>query len=118
MATAVVSSLSKTPIRRDVAMTGEITLRGKVLPIGGLKEKSMAAYISGAKQVIIPQRNISDLDEVETIVKENVEFVPVSDVMKVLETALVRMPGGSDDKRKKVKAPIEEKGVSVHDYAQ
>mgnify|MGYP003302807362 CR=1 FL=1 len=116
--TAMVSALTGTTVRSDVAMTGEISIRGRVLPIGGLKEKTMAAYLAGAKQVIIPQRNVSDLDEVELIVKENVEFVPVSDVMKVLETALVRMPGGSDDKRKKVKAPIEEKGVSVHDYVQ
>ena len=115
--TALVSALTGIAVKSSVAMTGEVTLRGRVLPIGGLKEKSMAAYIAGAKQVIIPQRNISDLDEVETIVKENVEFVPVSDVMKVLETALVRMPGG-EGTRKKVKAPIEEKGVSVHDYAQ
>jgi len=115
--TALVSALTGIAVKSSVAMTGEVTLRGRVLPIGGLKEKSMAAYLAGAKQVIIPQRNISDLDEVETIVKENVEFVPVSDVMKVLETALVRMPGG-EGKRKKVKAPIEEKGVSVHDYAQ
>ena len=116
--TALVSALTGIAVKSSVAMTGEVTLRGRVLPIGGLKEKSMAAYLAGAKQVIIPQRNISDLDEVETIVKENIEFVPVSDVMKVLETALVRMPGGGEDKRKKVKAPIEEKGVSVHDYAQ
>ena len=115
--TALVSALTGIAVKSSVAMTGEVTLRGRVLPIGGLKEKSMAAYLAGAKQVIIPQRNISDLDEVETIVKENVEFVPVGDVMKVLETALVRMPGG-EGKRKKVKAPIEEKGVSVHDYAQ
>ncbi len=115
--TALVSALTGIAVKASVAMTGEVTLRGRVLPIGGLKEKSMAAYLAGAKQVIIPQRNVSDLDEVETIVKENVEFVPVSDVMKVLETALVRMPGG-EGKRKKVKAPIEEKGVSVHDYAQ
>ncbi len=115
--TALVSALTGIAVKSSVAMTGEVTLRGRVLPIGGLKEKSMAAYLAGAKQIIIPQRNISDLDEVETIVKENVEFVPVSDVMKVLETALVRMPGG-EGKRKKVKAPIEEKGVSVHDYAQ
>lgn len=116
--TALVSALTGIAVKSSVAMTGEVTLRGRVLPIGGLKEKSMAAYLAGAKQVIIPQRNVSDLDEVETIVKENVEFVPVSDVMKVLETALVRMPGCGEDKRKKVKAPIEEKGVSVHDYAQ
>ena len=115
--TALVSALTGIAVKSSIAMTGEVTLRGRVLPIGGLKEKSMAAYLAGAKQVIIPQRNVSDLDEVETIVKENVEFVPVSDVMKVLETALVRMPGG-EGTRKKIKAPIEEKGVSVHDYAQ
>ena len=115
--TALVSALTGIAVKSSVAMTGEVTLRGRVLPIGGLKEKTMAAYLAGAKQVIIPQRNVSDLDEVETIVKENVEFVPVSDVMKVLETALVRMPGG-EGTRKKIKAPIEEKGVSVHDYAQ
>ncbi len=114
---ALVSALTGIAVKSSVAMTGEVTLRGRVLPIGGLKEKSMAAYLAGAKQVIIPQRNVSDLDEVELIVKENVEFVPVSDVMKVLETALVRMPGG-EGTRKKIKAPIEEKGVSVHDYAQ
>ncbi len=115
--TALVSALTGIAVKSSVAMTGEVTLRGRVLPIGGLKEKTMAAYLAGTKQVIIPQRNVSDLDEVELIVKENVEFVPVSDVMKVIETALVRMPGG-EGTRKKVKAPIEEKGVSVHDYAQ
>ena len=115
--TALVSALTGIAVKSSVAMTGEVTLRGRVLPIGGLKEKTMAAYLAGAKQVIIPQRNVSDLDEVETVVKENIEFVPVSDVMKVLETALVRMPGG-ESARKKVKAPIEEKGVSVRDFAQ
>ena len=115
--TALVSALTGIPVKSSVAMTGEVTLRGRVLPIGGLKEKSMAAYISGAKQVIIPQRNVSDLDEVENVVKENVEFVPVSDVMKVLETALVRMPGG-EAPRKKKNAPVEDKSVAARDYVQ
>ncbi len=115
--TALVSALTGIPVKSSVAMTGEVTLRGRVLPIGGLKEKTMAAYLAGVTTVIIPQRNTSDLDDVETVVKENVEFVPVSDVMKVLETALVRMPGG-EPSRKKTKAHIEEKSISVHDYAQ
>ncbi len=115
--TALVSALTGVPVKSSVAMTGEVTLRGRVLPIGGLKEKTMAAYLAGIKTVIIPARNTSDLDEVESVIKENVEFVPVSDVMKVLETALVRMPG-SEPVRKKSKAHIEEKGVSVHDYVQ
>ena len=75
-------------------------------------------HINLLSHIIYVIYNTSDLDEVESVVKENVEFVPVTDVMKVLETALVRMPGGGEDKRKKIKAPIEEKGVSVHDYAQ
>jgi ribonucleotide monophosphatase NagD (HAD superfamily) len=73
--------------------------------------------IAGAKQVVIPQRNVSDLDDVESVVKENVEFIPVSDVMKVLETALVRMPGG-EVPRKKVKSPVEDKNVAVRDFVQ
>ncbi len=115
--TALVSALTGIPVKSSVAMTGEVTLRGRVLPIGGLKEKTMAAYIAGAKQVIIPQRNVSDLDEVESVVRENIEFVPVSDVMKVLETSLVRMPGG-EVARKKVTAPIEEKGIGARDFVQ
>ena len=73
--TALVSALSGMPVRHDVAMTGEITLRGRVLPIGGLKEKTMAAYRNGMKTVIIPQANEPDLYEVDPMVKENVKFV-------------------------------------------
>lgn len=89
MTTALVSALKGTPVRRDVAMTGEVTLRGRVLPIGGLKEKSMAAYIRGIKTVIIPKANVPDLDEVDEAVKNAVEFVPVSSVDEVLSIALV-----------------------------
>lgn len=88
MATALVSALKKIPVRRDVAMTGEITLRGRVLPIGGLKEKTMAAYRAGIKTVIIPQDNEPDLAEIDPVVKENIEFVPVDRFNKVLERAL------------------------------
>lgn len=89
MTTALVSALTGAPVRRDVAMTGEVTLRGRVLPIGGLKEKSMAAYIRGIKTVIIPKANVPDLDEVDDAVKANVEFVPVSHVDEVLSVALL-----------------------------
>lgn len=89
MTTAIISALTGKPVRKDVAMTGEITLRGRVLPIGGLKEKAMAAYRVGMKTVIIPEDNISDLYEVDPVVKEAVEFVPASNIKQVLEVALV-----------------------------
>lgn len=88
IATALVSALSDRKVRKDVAMTGEITLRGRVLPIGGLKEKSMAAYKAGIKTVVIPYDNISDLDEVDPKVKEAVTFVPVKTVEAVWDIAL------------------------------
>lgn len=115
--TALVSALTDTPVRADVAMTGEVTLRGRVLPIGGLKEKTMAAYLHGMKTVIIPARNKADLDDVEPIVKENITFMPVSDVTQVLDIALAKKPKQSA-KAKKAKAPIEEKSVSVREIAQ
>ena len=88
MATAIASALTGYPVRRDVAMTGEIILRGRVLPIGGLKEKSAAAYRAGIKTVIIPEENKPDLDDVSPIVKSAIKFVPVSDMDEVLEIAL------------------------------
>ena len=86
--TALVSALTKRPVRRDVAMTGEITLRGRVLPIGGLKEKLLAAQRMGVKTVIIPKENIRDLNEIEDNVKNLLEIIPVSDAEKVIEIAL------------------------------
>ncbi len=88
IATSLVSALSGIKVRKDVAMTGEITLRGRVLPIGGLKEKSMAAYRAGIKTVVIPYDNISDLDEVDPVVKEAVAFKPVKTVEAVWDIAL------------------------------
>ena len=70
-------------------MTGEITLRGRVLPIGGLKEKSLAAYRIGVKDVIIPQDNLKDLEEVPEVVKENVHFIPVDSVGDVFKNAII-----------------------------
>ena len=89
LTTALVSALSGTPVRRDVAMTGEITLRGKVLAIGGLKEKTMAAYRAGVKTVCIPKENEPDIDELDDVVKNSLKFVVAEDISTVLETALV-----------------------------
>ena len=87
--TGLVSALTGKPVLRDIAMTGEVTIRGRVLPIGGLKEKSMAAYRSGVKTVFIPKDNIPDLDDVDEIVKANVEFIPVSFVDEIISRAIV-----------------------------
>ena len=92
MATAITSALCGIPVRHDVAMTGEITLQGRVLPIGGLKEKAMAAYKNHIKVVLIPADNVPDLAEVDEVVKQNVTFIPVKRVDTVLETALQHMP--------------------------
>ena len=89
LTTALVSALSGIPVRRDVAMTGEITLRGKVLAIGGLKEKTMAAYRAGVKTVCIPKENEPDIDELDEVVKQNVRFVVAEDIATVLDAALV-----------------------------
>ncbi len=88
--TALASALSNTPVRCDLAMTGEITLRGKVLPIGGLREKTMAAYRAGVKTVIIPKENESDLSEVDAAVKEAVEFITVGTVDELLGLVLIK----------------------------
>lgn len=89
MMTALVSALSGIPVRRDIAMTGEITLRGNVLPIGGLKEKTMAAYAAGVKTVLIPTDNVGDLEEIDPAARENLTFVPCRRADDVLKAALV-----------------------------
>ncbi len=92
MVTAIVSALTGRPVRRDVAMTGEVTLRGRVMPIGGLKEKSMAAYRNGIKTVFIPVENLPDLDTVDETVKEKIEFVAVETVDELLPRVIVDIP--------------------------
>jgi ATP-dependent Lon protease len=92
MVTSIVSVLTGIAVHRDVAMTGEVTLRGNVLPIGGLKEKLLAALRGGIKTVLIPQENAKDLAEIPENVKAGLELVPVSNVREVLRRALVRMP--------------------------
>ena len=89
MTVGLVSELTGRPVKRDIAMTGEVTIRGRVLPIGGLKEKSMAAYRGGVKTVFIPKDNLADLDEVDETVKANVRFIPVSSVDEIIKEALV-----------------------------
>ncbi|MBQ3100858.1 MAG: endopeptidase La [Clostridia bacterium] len=88
--TALVSELSKTPVKRDVAMTGEITLRGTIIPIGGLKEKTMAAFKAGVKKVIIPENNRKDICELDATVKEGIEIIPCKNVAQALDVSLVR----------------------------
>ena len=92
MTTAIISVLTGIPVRKDVAMTGEITLRGRVLPIGGLKEKLLAALRGGIKTVIIPEENAKDLAEIPSEVQTKMDIVPVSKLEEVLKVALVRMP--------------------------
>ncbi|MBY0556373.1 MAG: endopeptidase La, partial [Burkholderiaceae bacterium] len=92
MTVAMVSVFTGIPVRADVAMTGEITLRGEVLPIGGLKEKLLAAQRGGIKTVLIPEQNVKDLADIPDNVKNKLEIVPVRWIDKVLEIALERMP--------------------------
>ena len=86
--TALVSALTEAPVRHDVAMTGEVTLRGRVLPIGGLREKTMAAYRAGIKTVVIPKDNVADLQDIEPVVRETLHFVPAAHMDTVMETAI------------------------------
>src|SRR5262249_55856334 len=96
MATAIISVMTGIPVRHDVAMTGEITLRGRVLPIGGLKEKLLAALRTGIKTVIIPSENEKDLADIPDNVKKGLEIRPVSAMDEVLKIALVRAPTAID----------------------
>lgn len=90
MATAVVSALTNTPVRKEVAMTGEITLRGRVLPVGGIKEKMLAAHRAGVKKIIMPIENKRDMDDIPVNVKRSLDFVLVEHMDEVLENALVK----------------------------
>lgn len=93
MMTALASALTGRPAVRDTAMTGELSLRGRVLPIGGLREKTMAAYVAGVSRVIIPKKNLPDLDEIDEDVRKKLTFIPVEDAEEVLSLAL--LPAGS-----------------------
>ena len=90
MVTSIISAITEIPVNKDVAMTGEITLRGIVLPIGGLKEKLLAAHRAGIKKVLIPFENQKDLIEIPSVIKENIEIIPVKNVDEVLKIALTK----------------------------
>ena len=89
MATAILSAFTRKPVKKSVAMTGEITLRGKVLPIGGLKEKALAAYRTGIRDVIIPADNKKDLEEIPEKIRESINFIPVTEVDTVFRSAII-----------------------------
>src|SRR5690625_2310552 len=89
MATALVSALTGRAVKKEVGMTGEITLRGRVLPIGGLKEKSLSAHRAGITKVIIPKDNVKDIDDIPKSAREDLTFIPVSHLDEVLKHALV-----------------------------
>jgi ATP-dependent Lon protease len=92
MVTSIVSVLTQIPVRKDIAMTGEVSLRGNAMPIGGLKEKLLAALRGGITTVLIPQENVRDLPEIPDNVKAGLTIIPVSHVSEVLKLALVRQP--------------------------
>jgi ATP-dependent Lon protease len=106
MCTALVSALTKIPVRSDVAMTGEITLRGEVLPIGGLKEKLLAAGRGGIKTVLIPEENVKDLVEIPDEIKNRLDIHPVRWIEQVLERALERQPTPVADEADKAEAAV------------
>jgi len=123
MCTSIISALTGIPIRADVAMTGEITLRGRVLPIGGLKEKLLAALRGGLKTVLIPKDNEKDLADIPDNVKKALEIVPVETVDQVLERALTRLPtpiewteaeAAADEAKMKAEADEAAAGVVAH----
>ena len=90
MCTAIISTLTDTPVRKDIAMTGEITLRGKVLPVGGIREKVLAAHRAGIKKVLLPAENERDIEDIPKNVRKQMEFVLLHTVDEALEQALVK----------------------------
>ncbi|MBT6308080.1 MAG: endopeptidase La [Rhodospirillaceae bacterium] len=111
MVTSIVSVLTEIPVRRDVAMTGEITLRGRVLPIGGLKEKLLAALRGGLKTVLIPKENEKDLADIPNNVKEGLEIIPVSVVDEVITHALISQPVPVNLEEANAESPIREADI-------
>ncbi len=114
IATALISAFTERPIYKDVGMTGEITLRGRVLPIGGLKEKILAAHRSGLKRILIPERNVKDLVDVPKKVLSDMKMIPVTHMDQVLEVALhppverkSRVPAEKTSRKKSSKNKVE-----------
>ena len=96
MTVALISALTNSPVRADVAMTGEIALRGRVLPIGGLREKTMAALRAGVKTVIIPADNEADLENIDQTVRGKLIFVPTNHVDNIIDLVMIRGKGGEE----------------------
>jgi ATP-dependent Lon protease len=123
MATAMVSALAKVPVRKDIAMTGEITLRGRVLPIGGLKEKALAAHRGGTKTILIPKDNAKDVREIPMKIRRELKIIPVEHVDEVLRQALLLADPEAffkkpvDGEAAKVQPPIEAPGNAPHSAA-
>ncbi len=114
MVTSIVSALANIPVKRDVAMTGEITLHGKVLAIGGLREKTMAAYSAGVKCVLIPRDNMKDIEKLDPAVKENVRLIPCDTIADVLNIALLRPEESRVSAPEEKDAPTPEIMPHVH----
>ncbi|MGR3486338.1 MAG: endopeptidase La [Paracoccaceae bacterium] len=117
MTTAIVSVLTQLPVRKDIAMTGEVTLRGNALPIGGLKEKLLAALRGGITTVLIPKDNEKDLPEIPDNVKEGLTIIPVEHVSQVLEHALIGTPEGIDWDEEAEAAAVEAARIAARDRA-
>ena len=100
MFTSLVSALTGVPVRKDIAMTGEITLRGRILPVGGIKEKVLAAYRAGIRTVLLPEDNIKDTDEIPQQVRRNIRFVPLSIEKEALTEALDGKKAGNNEDSK------------------
>lgn len=109
--TALVSALTGLPVRRDIAMTGEVTIRGRVLRIGGLKEKSMAAYRGGVKTVFIPEDNTPDIEEIDAACRENIEFIPVNTVKEIVKSAIIGLKAQKSPKISGDKAVLPQNAV-------
>src|SRR5215472_5584967 len=112
MTTAVVSVATGRKVRRDVAMTGEVTLRGRVLPIGGVKDKLLAAHRAGITTFVLPRKNVRDLEEVDKEVLEKIEVVPVDSVDEVLERALLPVGGSRSARDRRVGFMVATAAVS------
>jgi len=119
LATAMVSALTEIPVKRNVAMTGEITLRGRVLPIGGLKEKVLAAHRAGIDTVIIPVDNKKDLEDIPEVVRKKIKFVVAENMDTVLNTALLKTKWRNIKSAKsEEKVDISKSSSQIHDESQ
>ena len=109
MCTSMLSALTGIPVRKDLAMTGEITLRGNVLPVGGIKEKVIAAHRAGVKRVLLPEKNMEDLDELPANVRNSLSFKGIKDIDQVFEEALVKDKSVTDSKTSSKKTASKKK---------